>query len=226
MPSLPPPELPDSRSSYRTDDPPAAVEAPPAAIPSRPRLLEPLRPAEAAPPVEAAPPRELLLPDPLPGTASRKTAVGRLGDPIRPAAATSRPPAGFVRVPGRDGLATGRPPADGETEWMAANGFRTVLLLHDAKAQPPAAASGLKGVAVAVDPTDLRPAVAALATAAGPVYVADADPDRAAAVWYAVFRTRDFAGDEVARLRANGLGGRAERAAVWPAVQRLTSPPR
>ena len=230
IPSLPPPELPDGRSSFRTDDP----------VPA-PRLGEPVKPADAGPP------REILLPDPLPGdaTTARKPPSGKqwLGEPIRPDDTTertaekpadggpSKPPAGFARVPGRDGLATGRVPTGGELDWLAANGFKTVLLLHDPKAdvtdfRTQAERRNLRALTIPVDAADFGTAYETFARAAAdrgarPVYVADADSARATAMWYALFRKQELAGDEVARLRLHGLGGSPDKAAIWPAVQEL-----
>ncbi len=242
-PSLPPPELPDGRSSFRTDDPPPAVRV-------MPRLGEPLQPDDPKP-ADINPPREILLPDPLPGdsTTARKPASGKrwLGEPIRPDETSertaekpadggpSKPPAGFARVPGRDGLATGRVPTGGELDWLAANGFKTVLLLHDPKAdvadfRTQAERRTLRALTIPVDAADFGTAYETFARAAAdrgarPVYVADADPARAAAVWYALFRKQELAGDEVARLRLHGLGGAPDKAAVWPAVQELLAKP-
>ncbi len=234
IPSLPPPEIPDSgRSSFR--------------------LGEPLLPAEPSKPADAAPPREILLPDPLPGepTGARTPApaVRRwLGEPLRldesaptertaekPVAdsGASRPPSGMVRIAGRDGLATGRVPAGSELDWLAANGFRTVVLLHDPKAdvtdfRTQAERRNLRALAIPVDGADLPAAYETFARAVAdkggrPVYVADADPARAAAVWYALFRKSELAGDEIARLRATGLGAAPDKAAIWPAVQELVA---
>jgi hypothetical protein len=212
VPSLPPPDLPDGRSSFRLGDP-----VPPAAPPT------PVRPAP--------PPGEVLLPDPLPPGGVPPTAPPRqiLGEPLRPddapapertsekpADTASRPPVGFLKVPGRDGLASGRLPGADELDWLAANGFRTVLVVHDPKADvdeltAAAAKRNLRVVAVPADPADLGPAYEAFARAVAdrggkPVYAADADPARLGALWFALFRRQELAGDEVARLRARPLG--------------------
>ncbi len=246
VPSLPPPELPDSRSSFRLGDPLRPEDAP--STPPAGRLPAPVVPT---------PQREVLLPDPLPGdsTTARKPANSRrlLGDPIRPDdlpttderttekptadanSGPSRAPAGFTRVAGRDGLATGRVPTGGELDWLASNGFRTVLLFHDPKAdvtdfRTQAERRNLRALTVPVDAADLATAYEQFARAVldrggRPVYVADADPARSAAIWYALFRKQELTGDEVARLRVAAFGAAPERAAIWAAVQELIARP-
>ncbi len=172
---------------------------------------------------------EVLLPDPIPGSASSRSfspnnsGQGLLGGPTTPraeppiaakAADSTTGLPGYVKV--QDGLATGRKPALDGLESLKRSGYRTVIYLHPAGADVSAAkdvaeARGLKFIAMEVTPEKLHDNVNAFNAAVGdkakrPLYVFDDDGIRTGALWYLRFRTADAMNDDAARVRARPLG--------------------
>ena len=143
------------------------------------------------PPARPAP--EVLLPDPIPGTGSSRSALpGFLGGPVNPSAGPRIAPrgsdapgglSGYTRV--KEGLASGRKPSLDGFDVLKQAGFRTVLYLHAAGADWSAAKEvatkrGLAFVALETTPEKLSSAIeqfnATVAdTARHPIYVCDDD---------------------------------------------------
>lgn len=207
-----------------------SVLLPPAGVPTTPgpgpaATIPPVGPMDLRnypPPGRPAP--EVLLPDPIPGTgSSRSASPGFLESPVKPTPEPQVAPrgsdspgglAGYARV--KEGLASGRRPSLDGFDALKRAGFRTVIYLHPAGAdlaavRPVASQRGLAFVAIETTPERLAAAVeefnAAVAdTARHPVYVFDDDGVRAGAVWYLHFRTADSLNDDAARVRARPLG--------------------
>ena len=122
----------------------------------------------------------------------------------------------YTTIAGRDGVANGKLPTPEGLDTLKANGFRTVLVLHDPSSDIAATKDmvekrGLKFVSIAVSPTNLRKSLDDFAltitdSATKPVYVADDTGVRAGSLWYLFFRTSEMRSDDVARVRATPLG--------------------
>src|SRR5262245_26022895 len=159
-----------------------------------------------------------------------------------PKAVEERRSANFpVGIPGfavaREGVASGlRPMLDDGLDWLRANGYRTVLHVRkpgedDAADRKQVEKRGLRYLTIEVSPATLtRPLVADFSrtvtdSQAQPLFVYDRDGALAGALWYLHFRTADQLPEEVARVRAGGLGFREDRdeshRAMWQAAQRL-----
>jgi protein tyrosine phosphatase (PTP) superfamily phosphohydrolase (DUF442 family) len=214
--------------------PPANV--PTAPVPVAPPVTGPIVPGVgpgatqnfSSPPSQSAKPApEVLLPDPIPGGASRSfspsnSSQGLLGGPAQP---KSEPPLaksadtatglpGFMKV--ETGLASGRKPALDGFDSLKRSGYRTVAYLHPAGADVSAArdvaeARGLKFLAIEVAPEKLPENLTAFTgvvsdKANRPVYTFDDDGVRTGALWYLYFRTVDAMNDDAARVRARPLG--------------------
>lgn len=205
-------------------------------------------PADLSPPGGSGG-RETITPDPLPGGSSSRSVVppGLLGGPVQPLGQTAEPPragngvqqagatvpAGlpdFVKV--KDGVAAGGKPELGGYDTLKAQGYRAVVYLHGptadvATVREVVEKKGFTFTAVEATPEKLTDALAAFDAAVGeraarPVYVFADAPARAGAVWYAHLRTVDLQSDEVAKIRARGLGlseDGDEAKAFWVAVQ-------
>ena len=203
------------------------------------------------PPADLSPSggRETITPDPLPpgGSSSRSVVVpGVLGPPLAPRAQTAEPPrAGGVQQAGgtvpaglpdfiqvKDGVAAGGKPELGGFDTLKERGYRGVVYLHGpaadvATVREVAEKKGFTFTAVEATPEKLADALTAFNAAVGeraakPVYVFAYTPTRAGAVWYAHLRTVDLQSDEVAKIRARGLGlaeDGDEAKAFWVAVQ-------
>jgi protein tyrosine phosphatase (PTP) superfamily phosphohydrolase (DUF442 family) len=134
-------------------------------------------------------------------------------------------------------VATGlRPALDDGLDWLAANGYRTVVNLHlpgedDQAERLQVEKRGLTYVSVALAPETFTRAQAddfvALVRdqARQPLFVHDRDGALAGPLWYYVFRSADNLAPEAALARARTLGLREERGgpyqALWLAVQRV-----
>jgi protein tyrosine phosphatase (PTP) superfamily phosphohydrolase (DUF442 family) len=214
--------------------PPANV--PTAPVPVAPPVTGPIVPGVgpgpsqnfSSPPSQSAKPApEVLLPDPIPGGASRSfspsnSGQGLLGGPTQPKtepplakpvdATTGLP--GFVKV--ETSLASGRKPTLDGFESLKRAGYRTVVYLHPAggdvsAARDVAEARGLKFLAIEATPEKLPESLTAFNTAVGdkanrPLYTFDDDGVRTGALWYLHFRTVDAMNDDAARVRARPLG--------------------
>lgn len=162
-------------------------------------------------------------------------------DPVRRESKASpkpeTPPVGlsnFQLVKGKANVAAGLKPTPDGYEWLAKNGYKSVVFAHDPAADvvPVKAvceAAGLKFVGIPTGPDTLADATAAFDTAVsakdGPVYVCDDTGLRAGTLWYAHFRRVDLASPDTAKLRAGGLGlgdteTNPEQKKLWDAVQR------
>lgn len=205
--------------------PPVGGRLPPTNVPLTPPGGGLPPPADVSlPPMGGSGGREPLFGDPLPGGSSSRSGTpvpGILGGPVVPAAATApaepAPPAGlpgFTKV--KDGVAAGGKPTLDGFDALKQQGYRSVVYLHAAGADLAAVRDvaekrGLRFTPVEATPETFAAAVdafnKALADASGrPLYVAADAPFRAGAVWYAHLRTVDRQSDEVARIRARGLG--------------------
>ena len=241
----PPPDVPESRGSFRIDPSPAL---PPPVIP---KSTSPDLPPPLVAPKEPA--KELLLPDPLPGNPSAKPSTsGFLDTPVqppKPAAVAPPSPAapnahsakslvglpGYAAVPDKPGVFAGRKPTLDGFDALKASGFRSVVYLHAPAADVSAAREiaekrALKFVPVSVSPATLAQASNAFNDAvadreARPLYVCDDDGLRAGFLWYLHFRTVDALSNDAARVRATPLGLRGtateEDKQFWLATQQF-----
>jgi hypothetical protein len=140
----------------------------------------------------------------------------------------------FAQV--RNQVASGlRPSLDDGLDWLAANGYKTVLYLHapgeaDGPDRKQVEKRGMKFISV-----ELSPATLALKTidefnhivqdgTAMPLFVYDRDGSLAGSMWYLHFRWTQQAPDEAARLQARALGLREDRDGMhremWQATQK------
>lgn len=246
----PPPDVPESRGSFRIDPSPAL---PPPVIPksSSADLPPPVVPKEPA--------RELLLPDPLPGSPPAKPSTSGFLDapaqPPKPSVTQDPPPKpspaapmptshtakslvglpGYAAVPEKPGVFAGRKPTLDGFDALKASGFRSVVYLHAPAADVSAARDiaekrALKFVPVSVSPATLSQASAAFNDAVAdresrPLYVCDDDGLRAGFLWYLHFRTVDALSNDAARVRATPLGLRGtateEDKQFWLATQQF-----
>lgn len=146
------------------------------------------------------------------------------------------PPVGlasFQTVAGKPNVASGQKPTMDGYEWLAKNGYKTLVFAHNptadvAPVKAACEAAGLKFVAIPTGPETIPAATEAFNTAVaakdGPVYVCDDTGLRAATLWYAHFRKVDLATPDTAKVRANGLGlgdtdTNVEQKKLWDAVQ-------
>ncbi len=139
---------------------------------------------------------------------------------------------GFGKVPGHPNLTTGRKPTLDGLDWLKTNGYRSVVYVYTpgtdpAPARELATKRGLNFVAVPMTPAGLRKAFDEFAkevndSAGKPIYVADVD-GQASWLWYLLFRTSDYLGDDAARVRAAPFGlpeaKTDEQKQYWLAVQ-------
>lgn len=218
---------------YRPQAPNSPFLLPPAGVPTTPAPVPgpsvgPIMPGVGPTSPSNKPAPEVLLPDPIPGSASSRSfspsnpGQGLLGGPITP---RTEPPLAktietttglpsFAKV--KDGLATGRKPALDGFESLKRMGYRTVVYLHPTGADVSAAkevadARGLKFTAIETTPEKLPESLDAFNVAVGdkasrPLYVFDDDGVRTGALWYLHFRTVDAMNDDAARVRARPLG--------------------
>jgi len=137
----------------------------------------------------------------------------------------------------RDGVASGlRPSLEGGLDWLQANGYKTVVCLHqpgepDATDRKQAEKRGMLFVSFEVSPGTLTPKALddfnALVADGGnlPLFVYDRDGALAGAMWYLHFRVAQKADEESARTQANGLGLHEDRGGLhremWQAAQKL-----
>jgi protein tyrosine phosphatase (PTP) superfamily phosphohydrolase (DUF442 family) len=203
-------------------------------------------PGQGVQPVEArdTPPRiQLAAPEPLAGDTrlyppdgneQRQTAEPPI---LREKKARTTLPAGIPRFAKAttDVYSGLRPSIDDGLDWLAANGFKTVVHLrapgeaNDAdRAQ--VEKLGLRYASIEVSRQTLaKETVDEFARAVGdvagrPMFVYDQDGSLAGPLWYLYFRTAENQSDEVARIRANTLGLREDRDGphrlMWLAVQK------
>jgi protein tyrosine phosphatase (PTP) superfamily phosphohydrolase (DUF442 family) len=218
-PSIPPPPaaLPTTPAPSRAQRPPRELLLPDDAGPTRsppPKYLdEPIRPAEPAKPADPPPAANATDLPPPPAAAPNRSL------PPPPASVSERPPVGltgYMAVAGKPGVYAGRKPALDGFDALKSAGFKTVVYVHDpdadvGPARDLAAKRGLTFVPVPVSPETLGRAASAFNAAVTapdgrPTYVCDDDGVRAGALWYVHFRTVDLLNDDVARVRAAGLG--------------------
>jgi hypothetical protein len=214
---LPPAGLPTTPAPF---SPPPGIDSGSVVPPVGPTDLRQYGPI----PGPAKPAPEILLPDPIPGgSSSRSASPGVLGTPVKPqtaepktAEASSAPVGlpGYTRV--KQGVASGRRPTLDGLDSLKQAGFRSMVYLHKSDAD----LSAMKDViskrdmaflAIEATPDNLARAIeqfnAVVAdTARHPIYVFDEDGVNAGAVWYLHFRTAEAMGDDLARLRARPLG--------------------
>jgi protein tyrosine phosphatase (PTP) superfamily phosphohydrolase (DUF442 family) len=139
----------------------------------------------------------------------------------------------------RDRVASGlRPSLDDGLEWLQANGYRTVVCIHEPGEQIAADRKqvqkrGMKFIALelsaltlnknAIDEFNRLISDAALQ----PLFVYDRDGALAGSMWYLHFRLAQNLNDEKARQQAHALGLREERDGayrdMWLAVQKYLS---
>ncbi|MCU0704932.1 MAG: hypothetical protein MUF18_13225 [Fimbriiglobus sp.] len=146
------------------------------------------------------------------------------------------PPVGlsnFETVNGKVNVATGRKPTLDGYEWLAKNGYKTVVFAHDpavsvSGARAGCEAAGLKFLAIPTSPETMSNATATFDAAVkdGSVYVCDDAGLRAATLWYAHFRRVDLTPPDAAKVRADRLGlgdtvTNPEQKKLWDAVQAL-----
>jgi protein tyrosine phosphatase (PTP) superfamily phosphohydrolase (DUF442 family) len=213
----------------------------------------PLTPSAVAPVIQPAQP----VPSPAPPAGSNETRGYGFGTPQPPsarltppdAATPSRPsgneattltPALPVAIPQfasvQDRVASGLKPLPGGLEWLAANGFRTVLHIRkpsedDAADRAQVEKMGLKFLSLEVSPQTLSKAVVDEFNrligdgTAQPLFVYDGDGVLAGGLWYLHFRTVLQLTDEQARAKAVPLGLKdspaGDQGTMWVALQKL-----
>jgi protein tyrosine phosphatase (PTP) superfamily phosphohydrolase (DUF442 family) len=139
----------------------------------------------------------------------------------------------------RDKVASGlRPALEDGLDWLEANGYKTVLCIHEPGEQLAADRKqvekrGMKFIALEVSALTLNKKVIdefnRLVGDAGlqPLFVYDRDGALAGSLWYLHFRLTQGASDEKARQQANPLGLREDRDGLhrdmWLAVQKYLS---
>lgn len=231
-PAYPPPAFPPASppppAVNRSFPPPANSPTPP--TPSNktgPELLlpDPLPPKSSSAYGQTPPPA---LEDPLLPRSSEKppssVPLPSGGTDLPPAPMPNQPSSGsapvglssYTAVADEPGVYTGRRPSLDGIDWLKANGFHTVLLLHAPDVDPSAARDlvekrGLKFESIAVSPASLSDTIerfnGTLANRLNrPLYVADDDGWRGGMLWYLRFRTSGLLGDDAARVRARPLG--------------------
>ncbi len=254
--NFPPPSVPERRFRIDPYAPPDRQLVPtevvpgPLRIPPQEILLPPDNPnSDSTGPVvrsylnEPLPPAGTRLPQ---RDAASPTTSGdlppRLNGSIPPSQSNAKPMPGslkglsdYTTIAGREGVANGKLPTPEGLDTLKANGFRTVLVLHDPSSDSAATKEmvekrGLKFVAIAVSPTTLRKSLDDFTltitdSATKPVYVADDTGVRAGSLWYLFFRTSEMRSDDVARVRATPLGlpttTTEEGKQFWLAIQQV-----
>jgi protein tyrosine phosphatase (PTP) superfamily phosphohydrolase (DUF442 family) len=141
---------------------------------------------------------------------------------------------GFQLAAGKANVASGQKPTQDGYEWLAKNGYKTVVFAHSpiadvAPAKALCEAAGLKFVNIPTGPETIPAASAAFDAAVagakdGPVYVCDDTGLRAATLWYVHFRKVDLTPPDAAKVRANGLGlgdteTNSEQKKLWAAAE-------
>lgn len=138
-----------------------------------------------------------------------------------------------------DKVASGlRPGLEDGLDWLQANGYKTVLYIHEpgetfAADRKQVEKRGMRFVDLEVSPLALTPKLIEdfNRTVADvdfqPLFVYDRDGALAGSLWYLHFRTAEKAGDERAQEQARGLGLRTDRDGLhrdmWLAVQKYLS---
>jgi protein tyrosine phosphatase (PTP) superfamily phosphohydrolase (DUF442 family) len=161
----------------------------------------------------------------------------RPGAPAFPEKKKSAFPAGIPQfAQGPSGVWGGlRASIEDGLDWLAANGYRTVLHLRAPGESGDADRKqverlGMTYASIEVSPQTLTPEKLEQFTklvrdvARQPLFVYDQDGSIAGPLWYLYFRKVENANDEVARVRADRLGLRADREGshrlMWLAVQK------
>ena len=131
-----------------------------------------------------------------------------------------------------------RPSLDEGLDWLQANGYRTVLCVHqpnedDSADRTQVEKRGMKYVSIGVSPLTLTKEVVdafnrqVSDTGAYPLFVYDRDGSLAGSLWYLHFRTAEQLDDDAARLRAGRLGLREDsdgpHRLLWLAIQKYLS---
>jgi protein tyrosine phosphatase (PTP) superfamily phosphohydrolase (DUF442 family) len=139
----------------------------------------------------------------------------------------------IVRAKVANGL---RPSLDDGLDWLQANGYKTVLYLHDPTASDSADRQqvekrGMKFMALEVSPVTLSQKTIddfnrIVGDSAGlPLFVYDNDGSLTGGLWYLHFRVAQGLPDETARRQARPLGlredGEGAHREMWQATQRL-----
>jgi hypothetical protein len=166
--------------------------------------------------------KELLLPDPLPGEASKlnRNVPKFLDDPAEVP--------GFAKAV--QGVATGRKPTVDGFDMLAKSGYKGVLYLHAPDADTSAAKAlaekrGLKFESLAVSATNLKSAYPSFAktirdSGKQPLYVFDDDGVRTGSLWQIHFVKAENESADAAQVKAGPLGLRdANDAAFRLAVE-------
>ncbi len=220
--------------------PPRTVVNPPADVPERRNYIP-----ETLTPAPAAPSRELVLPaegaTPAPMAARPFPVVPTLPPETNRAETPTRQGLpGYAPVPGRTGVASGRKPNPDGFDTLKNLGYKTIVYVHApgtdvTAARDLATARGLQFTPLTVAPDTLRANLAEFTKAvtdsrARPLYVADESGVRAGSLWYLLFRTTEYTGDDAARVRAISLGMPADTSTeeakqFWLAVQQIVANP-
>jgi len=216
-PATPPPPAPvgPARVDYRWTPAPGAHTAEPKSFDPAPK--GPTRVLLFPPEVTEEPPLE--------DRKETSKAVPRRGVPSLP-----------VGIPGfaaaRDNVATGlRPSLDEGLDWLAANGYKTVLHIHqpsepDGADRKQVEKRGMHYVSLPVNPKNLTKETTdkflnIVKDANGhPLFVYDRDGSLAGPLWYLYFHAVEELPEDAARLRAGPLGLR-ETGEMWEAVRKL-----
>lgn len=199
---------------------------PPLSVPSDPVLVTP----------KENQPRKLLLPDPLlqkplekqspsndSGIFDAPILSNSEATPPKSESKSDLPPEtissgidGFAPVAGQDRVAGGRKPTLDGLDALKSKGYKTVLYLHESKADIGAIrdaveSRGMKFVGLTVTPEALGQSAPMFAeqlkdATSKPLYVFDLDGTRAGSLWYLHFRKVELLAHDVARIRANSLG--------------------
>lgn len=207
------------------------------------RLLGPETEPSAAPPDAArlSPPEPGAPPAAIPsqpgGADTRPLPKGGVGEEP---SATPQLPVGIPQfsMPGKQVAAGLRPISVDGLDWLASNGYRTVVHVRrpgqdDSSDRSQFEKRGLRYLSLEVSPETLsREVVERFNKAVNdagnlPIFVYDKDGILAGGLWYLHFRLSEGAGDEDARARASRLGLRPDQEGegkrMWLAVQKYLS---
>jgi protein tyrosine phosphatase (PTP) superfamily phosphohydrolase (DUF442 family) len=200
---------------------------PPDPVPQKPQTSAPQYLPEQ--PATAEPPPARLSPPEMPGTAPPRVREER---PATPALPSGIPQFEIAR----DRVASGLKPLAGGFEWLALNGYKTVLHLKapggdDAAERRQAEQAGLKFISLEVSPQTLSRAIVddfnrlVTDSTAQPLFVYDQGGTLTGGLWYLHFRTAERLSDEAARVRAARLGLKDEASGdagtMWLAIQKF-----